>query len=169
MDYFWLKQDQRYLHTPEINDFYQKMRRKDFAMETAFKIPEKIVMYCNAGSEQEFIDILDRQVFLISKAVMHVFHMYERGLTYKFFCLINNISGAYGAYYAPIIPEYDCMVNRIWRPGEVLSIRQNLIPGSAVFRVKYDFKDIVAVRLDIAESLLRRNLRGIELMKLHLC
>ena len=60
MDYFWLRQNREYLNTPAIEGFYQTMRRKDFRPETAFKIPEKNVVFCSSQKSLDFLDILDR-------------------------------------------------------------------------------------------------------------
>lgn len=170
MEYFWLRQEHGYLHTPVIKGFHENLRRKDFTVEAALKIPERSIVYCDSEEKQDFIDILDGQLFLVSKAVRHVFQMYEKSITYKFFCFLNNITGEYANYYAPIIPAIDCLAeNSFVRKDDVkikIKIKIKAIGTASIFRVENKEKDMVVVRLDAAESFLRRNLQGIELIRL---
>lgn len=166
MDYFWIRQDHSYVHTPVIKGFYEKMQRKDFTVESAFKIPERNVVFCDSEEKQDFIDILDGQLFLVSKTVRHVFQMYEKSMSYKFFCFLNNITGEYANYYAPIIPTIDCLAERTSGQKDDTKIKAEAIGTSSIFRVKNKEKEVIVVRLDAAESLLRRNLRGVELIRL---
>ena len=165
MDYFWIRQNREYLNTPVIEGFYQTMRRKDFRPETAFKIPEKNVVFCSSRKSLDFLDILDGQVFLVSGMVKRVFEMYERGMSYKFFCCLNNVTGEYGTYYAPMIPFIDCLAKGRAEKGRT-AIWQERITDRAVFRAENPLQEMVMIRLDVAESLLRRRPKGIELERI---
>ncbi len=156
MEYFWIQQDNRYLHIPMIQGFYQNMRRQDFMMDRAYKIPDRNVAFCDTEQEWDCIDIVDRQVFLVSEMVRQVFSMYEKRISYKFFCCLNNRTGAYINYYAPIIPQLDCLAEK-----RSIRLKKEKIGDSSIFRVKNAEKEMVVVRLDVAESLLRRNVKGI--------
>lgn len=164
MDYFWIKQDRRYLNTPTMEGFYQKFRRKDFTSETADKIPERNIMYCDAKEKQEFPDVFDQQVFMVSEPVKHVFQMYEKDITYKFFCLLNNITGDYFVYYAPIIPCIHC-ITHIKPDKSNITIDLQATNNTGIFRAECSDKEIIIVRLDVAESLMRRNLNGFDLKR----
>lgn len=166
MEYFWLRQDHRCLHTPVMKDFYNKMSRRDFRVETAHQIPERNIMFCDADNKLEFADILDGQLFLVSKTVKQVFQMYERNLTFKFFCLLNNRSGEYANYYAPILPFIDCLSKGGSGSRNSIVLNRAAIASAPVFRVENQDREIVVVRLDLAESLLRRRLRGLELIRI---
>lgn len=165
MDYFWIRQDRRYENSPVIEDFYEKMQRKNFTPERKHRIPDRNVVYCDTFRKLDFTDIVDGQAFLVSEKIRRVFEIYERQITYKFFCILNNLADEYMTYYAPILPVVDCMV----KPGpgreNKLILRESAIDSASIFRVKYDEREIVVVRLDVAESLLRRDVRGVELIR----
>lgn len=165
MDYFWIKQDRRYVNALNMEGFYQKMRRKDFTLATADKIPDRNVMYCDAIEKQESPDILDQQVFLVSAPVKRVFQMYEKNITYKFFCLLNNITGDYFIYYAPIFPCVNCITS-IKPDRSNITVNLHAINEMGIFRAECQDKDIIIVRLDVAESLMRRNLKGIDFKRI---
>lgn len=157
MEYFWIRQDSRYIHTPMIVDFYQSMRRQNFTVDKAYKIPDYNVVFCDTDKEWDRIDVLDSQVFMVSEMVRHVFQMYEKNIRYKFFCCLNNKKEEYANYYAPVIPELDCLAEK-----KTNGIKREKIGTSSIFRVKNPEREMVIVRLDVAESLLRRGVKGIE-------
>lgn len=169
MDYFWIRQDNQCPYSPNMEGFYQTMQRKDFSVENAIKIPQRNIMYCNTQNKLMFIDVLDQQLFLISKEVKKVFHMYEKEISYKMFCILNNITGDYGVYYAPIIPAINCLENKTLRNEDCIKIEYDKIGSSSIFRVENQWKEMVVIRLDVAESLLRRQLKGIDLKRVTLC
>ncbi len=156
MEYFWIRQDSRYLHIPMIQGFYQNMRRQDFTIDRAHRIPDRNIAFCDTDQEWDCIDILDRQGFLVSEMVRHVFLMYEERINYKFFCCLNNRTGEYINYYAPIIPQLDCLAEK-----RTVKLEKGKIGDSGIFRVKNTEKEMVVIRLDVAESLLRRRVKGI--------
>ncbi|MCC8024640.1 MAG: hypothetical protein LIP16_04960 [Clostridium sp.] len=163
MDYFWLRQDRRYVNPPVIEGFYTRMRRKDFVPENRYKIPDRNVVYCDSDKNLDFTDVLDRQLFLVSEKVKNVFKLYEKSIIYKCFCLLNNQRNEYMLYYAPLISEIDSFFNE-----NELTLKGEGMGSSSIFRVKCESKEVIVVRLDVAESLLRRNPEGIELRKIRI-
>lgn len=166
MDYFLIRQDPGYRYAPVMTGFHQKMRRKDFTIQNASKIPERNVMFCDTEKPLEFLDVLDGQLFLVSETVKRVFQMYERGINYKFFCLINNYTGEYGRYYAPILPVIDCLKDSKPVQRDMVEVVREAVGTRAVFRIDHAEREMTAIRLDVAESLLRRGLKGIELKRI---
>lgn len=143
MEYFIMKQDIRYYPVPHIQDFNEKFHKKDFTTGSAYKISDRNVVFSDSTDHLKFIDYLESPIILISKNMKKVFSMYARNIQYKQFCILNNKVGDYGIYYAPIIDTTD-------RIGE-----------NCIARVKLQLKEVLVVRLDVAESLLRRNIEGI--------
>lgn len=164
--FFLLSQDQKYRNPPVIEDFYQRMRRKDFTVELADKIPDRNVVYCDTNRKQDFLDVLDQQVLLVSREVKEVFQMYQRDINYKYFCCLNNVTGEYKNYYAPILPFLNCIAGQGARGNrEELKLVRNKIGDAGIFRIPFYENGLTVIRLDVAESLLRRKLKGIELKR----
>lgn len=150
MNYFRVEQDKRYLHPPGIDQFIDSYNRVDFSIERSGKVPDRNVVFSNSDYELDDIDFLESPVILVSETVKDVFSMYERTLKFKTFCILNNLRRSHYTYYAPIFKKLDLHV------GESLT-------DEAVFKIPYRSKEVVIIRLDVAESLLRRSVRGIKL------
>lgn len=165
MDYFWIRQDKRYRHIPAIQEFYSTFKRKDFVEENAIRIPEKNVVFTNSPVALDYVDILDEQMFAVSQPVRDIFRMYEPSMEFKDFCLLNNTLNDYKRYFTPVLVSIPC-VKDYFKNIPVL-IKERVIESS-ILRVQDAKEEMVIIRLDVAESLLRRGIRKYELYQIKL-
>ncbi len=164
MDFFRISQDKRYLHTPVITNLSDIiMRRADTSMDNASKIPNINVGFARPEDRMDLADVLDTQMYMVLDRVKEVFNMYEPGMTFKAVCILNNKTGEYGNYHIPVLPEIDCLSSE----SEVspdknyikrLILKHEVLEDSAIFKVRGLLTDVVVIRLDVAESLLRRKI-----------
>lgn len=170
MEYFRLSQDRRYIHRiPHIQNFNKIGMRKDFTVREHRKINSVNTVIASSPEPLDYIDVLDTQVFLVGKEIKKVFLLYDPSMVFKMFCLVNQAvsNGAAGEYYAPIFREADCVspksrFNRDKSHFEKLALFRRKIAHFPIFRVANINTEVVIVRLDVAESLLRRKLRGMK-------
>ena len=174
MDYFWIKVEKTYMHTPVITNLNDIVnRRAAMSLENASNIADINVGFARSQRPLDYVDVLDRQLFLVSEEVKKVFSIYERSLQFKTVCILNNLDGSSCNYYAPLFVKVDCL------PDEYKAVRnrnklENLIikVGAAedhsVFKIAGIDTDIIIIRLDVAESLLRRNIRKLTLERVQL-
>lgn len=148
MDYFILQQDYRYYQYPNIVGFNEQYNRRDFVSENAYKIPDRNIVFSNISQKVNYIDYLNTPIILISEKIKKVFSMYDKSLLYKYFCILNNQTSEYGNYYVPIVNT------------------QKEINGKCIVKLEQQKGEFIVVRLDVAESLLRRNVRGVKLLPL---
>ena len=66
MDYFLLKQDERYINTPQLIGVFKDINKKHINLLDAHKIQDIIVFNVKTDLSTEYLDILDTQLFLIS-------------------------------------------------------------------------------------------------------
>ncbi|WP_297420145.1 hypothetical protein [Clostridium sp.] len=66
MDYFLLKQDERYTNTPRLKNIFEKIDVRNINLLKAHKIPKVTIFQVSADDNCDFIDILDNQLFLMS-------------------------------------------------------------------------------------------------------
>lgn len=167
MEYFILKQDKRYINPPSIKDLYSLLRRKELCRKEEHKIPQRNIVFATSERKLDFLDVLDDQIFLVTDKVKKVISIYEPTAVYKTFCILNNRKNEYGLYYAPILPEVNCVyvTNGLGQKRTLLLDRKKAgIHG--FFRATGTEKETTVVRLDAAESLLRREVRGMVLEKI---
>lgn len=163
MDYFRIRQDKRYLNPPNITNVRDiVIRRKDVSIQNASKIEDVSVGFSNNRSPVDFIDVLDSQLFLVSHEVKKVFTIYEPAMQFKEICVVNSLTDEYGRYFLPLFPELNCLSDesvvspdRSYVKHLVLCLPQRNI---SIFKAAGLMTDVVLIRLDVAESLLRRGI-----------
>jgi len=73
MQYFQLRQDTDYGNAPVLPDVIMQIDRRNIAPEHAHKIEQMTIFQMNNTEKCDFIDLLDRQLFLISDALKATF------------------------------------------------------------------------------------------------
>lgn len=164
MEYFRICQDSRYLHTPVFSNPEEIIhKRKAVSIENVDQIQDVNVLFADGPHSLDFLDILDRQFFLVSMEVKKVFAMYEPSMIFKNVCILNNEREEYGQYALPLFRELECVAD-----GSEISLDRSFIKKlriremdglDSIFKVAGLMTDAVIIRLDVAESLLRRGIR----------
>lgn len=173
MDYFLLKQDERYKNIPRIEDVFNKIDVRNINLLNAHKLEDMIIFNVKCDEKTTFLDILDTQLFLISEDMKKIIEKYNPGIIFKIIPLIDLPHERQENYYLPIIEEVDCLsenaelnLNRTVVKRIILS--KEKIKNKKIFKIKENSKTLIVVRLDVAESLLRREFKGICLERLEL-
>lgn len=168
---FLLKQDERYTNTPRLKDMFHKISTKDINRLNAHKIDDVIIFQVTAEERCEYLDVLDKQLFLISEKMMKIICKYDTDIVFKILPLIDSKRHTQENYYLPIFEDIEALdeksefnLNRAIVKNIVLNKKK--IEGKKIFRIKESEKTLVVVRLDVAESVLRRKPRGISLERL---
>ncbi|MBY6915843.1 hypothetical protein FDB42_16145 [Clostridium botulinum] len=171
MDYFLLKQDERYTNTPRLKDMFHKINTRNIDRLNAHKIDDVIIFQVTAEERCEYLDVLDKQLFLISEKMMKIICKYDTDIVFKILPLIDSKRHTQENYYLPIFEDIEALdeksefnLNRTIVKKIVLNKKK--IEGKKIFRIKESEKTLTVVRLDVAESLLRRKPRGISLERL---
>ena len=173
MDYFLLKQDERYTNTPRLRDVFYKINVKNINRLNAHKIDDVVIFQVDADDRCEYPDILDKQLFLISEKLIKVISKYDLEMRIKDIPLIDIKEHRQENYYLPILEDVEALseksetgVNKTVYKKIVLDSEK--IKGKKIFRIKESSKTLVVVRLDVAESILRRKAKGLSLEKLEI-
>lgn len=174
MDYFQIKSDKRYFHPPIITNLSDIVtRRKDMSLENASKLTDINVGFASCEYQVDYLDILDEQLFLINDDVKKVFSMYDPSILFKTICIINNLDGSYCNYNAPLFPKVDCLPDeykrgQIRKKEQKLTILKDRVKENSIFKIDEIEEEIILIRLDVAESLLRRGIKRFTLERVAL-
>ena len=171
MDYFLLKQDERYTNIPILIDVVKKIGPMNIHRLKAHKLPDTIIFYVQADKETSYIDLLDRQLYLISDRLKKIVEKYEPDTLFKMLPLINLKQQRQENYYLPIFEELSALspnseFNLDKSVIKTLVLDAEKIKGKKIFKIKESSKPLVVVRLDAAESIVRRDFTGIRLEKI---
>ncbi|MBU3179541.1 hypothetical protein KPL47_25110 [Clostridium estertheticum] len=171
MDYFLLKQDERYTNTLRLIDVFKKINMKNLNLLNAHKIEDMIIFNVNADDNCEFLDVLDSQLFLISDELKKIIEKYDRDILFISLPLIDGLHDRQENYFLPIFEEIEALSDKTElgldkRIIKNIILSKKKIKGKKIFRIKESTKPLIVVRLDVAESLLRRSFKGIKLERL---
>lgn len=173
MQYFLLKQNRDYSQTPSIENFHGRgFMRKNFTPSGCKKIEDINMVMSPSKEALQYLDVLDTQVFLVSKEVKKVFSLYDPSMRFKMFIMMNNLiaGGQTGEYYAPIFREVECAspsseFNLDKSYIKKLALIESKVSHLPIFRVGGIRAEATIVRLDVAESLMRRKFLGLKFEK----
>ena len=171
MDYFLLKQDEEYTNAPVLRDVFKEIDVRNINLLNAHKIDDIVIFNVKCTDETEFLDILDRNLFLISEKMKKIIEKYDPGILFKTIPLIDLAQGRQENYYMPIFEEIECLsenaeLNLKKAVVKKIILDKEKIKNKKIFKIKESSKTLVVVRLDVAESLLRREFEGMCLKRL---
>ena len=173
MDYFLLKQDEEYINTPKLLDVFNSIDVRNINLLNAHKIEDILIFNVNCDDRTEFLDILDRNLFLISEGMKKIIEKYDSRIIFKIIPLIDLAHERQENYYMPIFEDLECLsekaeLNLNKTVVKKIILDNQKIKGKKIFKIKESVKNLIVVRLDVAESLLRREFKGICLERLEL-
>lgn len=166
MDYFLLKQDERYTYVPELLNLYKNINKADINLTNANKIDDTIIFYIKSDPNTEFLDVLNRQLFLVSQGMKNLLEKYNANIIFKMLPLIDFDNLKQEIYYLPIFEEIEALseeaeLNLDKTVVKKLILNKEKIQGKKIFKIKESAKNLIIIRLDVAESILRRDFKGI--------
>ncbi|NFA42884.1 hypothetical protein EXM65_09935 [Clostridium botulinum] len=173
MDYFLLKQDEEYTNAPMLMDVFKNIDVININLLNAHKIEDIVILNVKCNEETEFLDILDRNLFLISKEMKKIIEKYDSEILFKTIPLIDLPHERQENYYMPIFEEIECLsekaeLNLNKTVVKKIILDKEKIRNKKIFKIKKSSKTLVVIRLDVAESLLRREFKGMCLERLEI-
>jgi hypothetical protein len=162
--YFLLSHNREYVETPRLIGFYYVLDRLDIRRAGAHKLPERPVVRVENRKEYDLPDLLnDDNLFLLSDEAKKVFSFYDRDIVFKTMILLSHDGKMQARYNLPVLEHIECLHkdSEIGKYGvlERPVLDREKIFGKSIFMFGEDPLKRV-VRLDVAESLLERNLKG---------
>ena len=171
MDYFLLKQDNRYTSTPQIINFFQRINSKDLNLLKSDNIPENNSFFVRPSKDNQFIDIIDNPIFLVCEQMRNIMAKYNRNIIFKRTALIDHDNKKQKIYNIPIWEEIEALHEDSEFKFNVIKkivLDKEKVKDHKIFKIKESDKTLVVIRLDVAESLLRREFEGISLERLEI-
>lgn len=174
MKFYILETDASYTNYPKIKKWFGRIDYRDLNIHDAYKIPHRQLFMIHENENTVFTSIVDKPFPMISTTVREVFDMYEPHIIYKEIVLLDQKYERAEVYYLPILEEVECLNEKSEYNMDRSIIEKGIIDyekteDKAIFRLKgFDHYYMVG-RLDLVESILKRNVRGIGLKELGVC
>lgn len=167
MNYFLISKDEIYEKAPNIINWYEDER---LINERNLNLLEnrKILKIRN---EEKIVwtDIISNPNFFVSEKVKGVINKYDNKIKFKQVILLDVLGAEAEVYYLPLLKFINCLSEESEIVGNTIKrcvIKRDIIKDEKIFRIGDVNKRYIVVRLDLAESILRRETRGIKLEKI---
>lgn len=163
MDYFMIHQDKRLFYKPQLkqSDIFHL---KSMTREQINDREGAAIIYVEENRYNEYTGYIDTPVKLISKNIKKILSKYQNDIIFKPVILIEKESNRQENYYIIAVPELECASECSTRDalGNVKEfiLDEEKVEHLRVFQAK-DYDNQLFVRLDVAESILRRKTYGI--------
>ncbi|MBC2582568.1 serine protease [Clostridium sp. DJ247] len=130
-------------------------------MPIQFDIKEK--------SSSEYIDFIEKPVPLVSDNLKKLLQKYDKKIFFKPIVLCDRKQEKQDLYWLMVPDSIDCLSDKseFNKDGTLkrLVIDKKKVGNFKIFKVNGIIEDLMLVRLDAAESILRRDFTGIKLKK----
>jgi hypothetical protein len=165
MRYFMMKEDTMYANRPEILNWTKIIEARDLYKRDFSKIPKRIILEIKPNKDTDFLDIITLPFLLVSKKVYKLLQEFEPNLQYKEIILLDKKYGKAEEYFLPLIKTISCLTEKTEfnLDHSVLKrvfINRKKIGDKCIFAFDEGPKNLIVIRLDVAESILRRNRYG---------
>ena len=139
--------------------------RRVFRPEERDRLNEAAFLYLQKGGGETVLDMYQSPVTMVSAKVRQVFAAYEKEIVFKRIYLIDRENKLSHNFYIPLIPMRDVLSSHVerWPDGREKRVVLDSRRAAArhVFYLDNSMTRRPLVSLDVAESLLRREIGGV--------
>lgn len=166
MRYFLLEQDEDFSDVPYVKSWPEKFDVRKIKQNQSYRLPRRVLLEIHSNEHTVFSDVIVKPFLLFSNTARETVSIYESRIPYKQVVLLDVEYGLTSIYFLPVLETVDCLSPKSeLNPGRTV-IRHAIIealklPDRSIFKLGNTKGTHIVVRLDLAESLLRRNVRGI--------
>nr|WP_288828263.1 hypothetical protein [uncultured Clostridium sp.] len=168
--YFFMEQDKNIRDCICLEQFDIKGPKHIFKKKDAYRLNDTTVLYLADNGGEIAPDFLQSPVYMISEKVQKVLSMYEDSLIFKRIVMIDKANASQMMYYHVLFEEVEGLTPLTERypdgTEKNICLSREKIDGYRAFMLKDSRKKVPVISLEVAESLLRRNLIGVELKEI---
>ena len=162
MDYFLVRQDKRVYDVAQPVSGSLNLHR--ITKEQFDALPPASTLLIQEGGRNEYPDYLENMGMLISGDLLRIMKKYQQDIEFKTVVLIEPKKNRLETYYLISVPQIPCAYlgtaeNRRETMGKLI-LDEIKIGDAKVFGVA-SYENKLFVRLDVAESILRRGSYGV--------
>ena len=171
MKYFIAEQEASYFHVPRPVNWFGKIAPDKVHKDTHQDMPNYTALPIEADEQVEFLDVIFHPVFAVSDQVQQVLKLYEPNMVWKELMLYDKKNKLVQLYHVPMLWDMACLTDKSKEnlgKGQCADIQINQLGlrDKSIFLLASVQKRYVVMRLDLVESLLRRNVTGLHLIEL---
>ncbi len=118
----------------------------------------------------DFVDIVTIPFFMVSEKIHNLIKIFEPNMQYKEIILLDKKNGRAEVYYLPILEEVNCLgkntkFNLDYSVIEKPILCKEKVGDKSIFRLPEGPSGCCVVRMDLLESILRRDAYGFKIVE----
>ncbi len=165
MEYFIMRTDSRLRRLPQLQVSKEILNLSDAGQMNNKKAASVIYVTGNKGLSVEYPDYIAGPIPLIAEKLHKILKKYQQDAIFHQVVLIEKDRGTQKVYYVMLPPILECADKSKTVYDKALNVLDFVLDTECVgrnriFRV-LELKNQIVVRLDVAESILRRDTSGI--------
>lgn len=176
MKYFELVDTPELECAPRIKNWYGKFDVRDIRIDRFPQLPKMQLFTIESSEQTIFTDLILFPFLLISPNIRNVIEMYKENCFYRDIILLDEVSGESKLYYLPVLSETNRLQVKEKERENVAVVKKsteeyvgkNSVLRKNIFWVRDSRKRHTIISLDLAESLLEREMFGIGLKEVEL-
>ncbi len=170
MEYFIISQDIAIPDQVQPVGILKVIDRESIKPENIRKMDELAVQFeIKENNKAVYVDFIENPVPLVSDRLKDILSKYEERIFFKPVLLADIKNTRQDVYWLLVPDSIECLSDKseFNKNGTVknLVLDENKVRFRKVFKVKGILENLIIIRLDVAESLLRREFTGIKLKK----
>lgn len=166
MDYFIMKTDKRLPRLPKMQIpkelSFMEMTRQKMERITA---PSIVYVKGDHGLSIDYADYLEKPIPLIADKFQKILQKYQQDMLLHRVMLVEKETGGQRPYYLLIPPEITCVHEEETQYDAMGNVQDFVLDvqkiGNRKIFLAKDYRKQLVVRLDVPESILRREANGI--------
>ena len=172
MTYYVMRTNPIYNVLPVPINWYGKINVDDICKEQAHQIADRQVLAIETRENLIWVDMIDQPFPLVNEVIKDVMRLYIPQLKSKQVILLDSQQEQMNRYFIPILPRC-CAALKIGQGGAnklLVDLQEYIwIPDMDAFYVQDSYGKLhVLISLSMAESILRRQAKGIWLEEIEI-
>lgn len=162
MEYFIMRQDPKLLNVVKLLKWATPTKEKNRFQKLRMSKQETRLMFVTDDIYNEYPDFIEEPFYLISDKLKRIMKLYQPNLYFETVVLSEPKNNEQNIYHFFAVPEMECASSKcVRRYGKIekLILDPIKIGNNRIFKVLGE--ENLIVRLDVAESILRRVPYGI--------
>ena len=160
-------------YQPELKNWYNILNPRLISQCRYDEIPGSLIFEVEPNPRAFVTDIISFPYFMITYEAESVLKLYDPRLSYCRMDLFDTLNGNVKPYLLPFFETIDCLTDKTTYTrdhSDVISPVMNLnkTAGLSIFRPMGFSNKKAVISLELAESLLRRKIRGLFLTEIEL-
>lgn len=165
MKYYHMYQDKCIVNCVKLRDFPTD-ESVNFTKEDADKLRESTIIYATDDKNVSYPSLIEAPITMVDQVVQKVIMMYDETIIFKSVAIINKEENTQRRYKVMLLDRVDCLheLTEYKKDKSLLKIvlDSKKVSSLKIFQIEGTKRRDIIVSMDIVESLLRRQVYGIQ-------